>query len=252
MSQLIVKNYHFHPKIYNMSDTLNKLKKELKSCTNQEGIKSSQRFFKDTINTYGMKSSDIGVICKKYYDFIKKISKEDLCRLCENLFKSDMYEEFIIAANWIQKKSNEFTSKDIKLFEEWIDKYVNNWAKCDVFCNHSVGSLLEKYPELIKYPKKWAKSKNLWMRRASAVSLITPAKKGLFLDDIFEICDTLLEDKEDMVRKGYGWLLKVTSQPYLKPVFDYVIKNKDKMPRTSLRYAIEKMPKDLKTKAMAR
>lgn len=252
MSLLIVKSSHFHPKIYNMSDTLNKLKKELKSCTNQKGIKSSQRFFKDPIHTYGMKSNDIKVISKKYYDFIKKISKEDLCRLCENLFKSDMYEQFIIAANWIQKRSNEFTSKDIKLFEEWIDKYVNNWAKCDVFCNHSVGSLIEKYPKLIKYPKKWAKSKNLWMRRASAVSLITPAKKGLFLDDIFEICDTLLEDKEDMVRKGYGWLLKVTSQPHLKPVFDYVMKNKDKMPRTSLRYAIEKMPKDLKTKAMAR
>jgi len=197
-----------------------------------------------------MKSKDIGIISQKYFQLIKSLSKEEMCKLCEVLFKSDMYEEFMIAANWIQKRDKEFISKDIDLYENWINKYVNNWAKCDVFCNHSVGSLVERYPKLIKYPKKWAKSKNLWMRRASAVSLIIPAKNGLFLNDIFEICDILLEDREDMVQKGYGWLLKVTSQINLKMVFDYVMKNKGKMPRTSLRYAIEKMPKDLKEKAM--
>jgi len=233
-----------------MKNILNKLKTELTSKTNQSGIKTSQRFFKDPINTYGMKSKDIGIISQKYFQLIKNLSKEEMCKLCEVLFKSDMYEEFMIAANWIQKRDKEFISKDIDLYENWINKYVNNWAKCDVFCNHSVGSLVERYPKLIKYPKKWAKSKNLWMRRASAVSLIIPAKNGLFLNDIFEICDILLEDREDMVQKGYGWLLKVTSQINLKMVFDYVMKNKGKMPRTSLRYAIEKMPKDLKEKAM--
>jgi 3-methyladenine DNA glycosylase AlkD len=100
--------------------------------------------------------------------------------------------------------------------------------------------------------KRWTKSKNRWMRRASAVSLIIPAKKGKFLKDIFEISDTLLEDKEDMVQKGYGWMLKVVSQAHQKEVFDYVMKNKAKMPRTALRYAIEKMPKSLKVKAMAK
>ncbi|HPD74024.1 MAG TPA: DNA alkylation repair protein [Patescibacteria group bacterium] len=233
-----------------MKNILNKLKTELTSKTNQSGIKTSQRFFKDPINTYGMKSKDIVIISQKYFQLIKNLSKEEMCKLCEVLFKSDMYEEFMIAANWIQKRDKEFISKDIDLYENWINKYVNNWAKCDVFCNHSVGSLVERYPKLIKYPKKWAKSKNLWMRRASAVSLIIPAKNGLFLNDIFEICDILLEDREDMVQKGYGWLLKVTSQINLKMVFDYVMKNKGKMPRTSLRYAIEKMPKDLKEKAM--
>lgn len=233
-----------------MNGFLNKLKKELISKTNREGIESSQRFFKDPINTYGMKSKDIGIISKKYFELIKNLSKEEMCRLCEALFKSDMYEEFMIAANWIQKRDREFISGDIVLYENWINKYVNNWAKCDVFCNHSVGSLIDRYPKLIKYLKKWSKSKNLWMRRASAVSLIIPAKNGLFLDDVFEICDILLEDQEDMVQKGYGWLLKVASEKNLEPIFNYVMIHKDKMPRTSLRYAIEKMPKELKEKAM--
>ena len=70
------------------------------------------------------------------------------------------------------------------------------------------------------------------------------------MSEIFEIADILLEDLDDMVQKGYGWMLKVASQIHQKQVFTYVMKHKSQMPRTALRYAIEKMPKDLKAKAM--
>lgn len=229
---------------------LSDLRNELKSYQNIEGQRSAQRFFKEPIKTYGMKSKDMGMVSKKYFTFTKFLSKEEMIKFCEDLFKSDMFEEFMIGADLVQRRIGEFTSKDIDLFESWINKYINNWAKCDVFCNHSVGSLIEKNPKLINYLKKWSKSKNRWMRRASAVSLIVPARKGMFLNDIFEISATLLTDKEDMVQKGYGWLLKVASDKNQEKVFDFVISNKDIMPRTSLRYAIEKMPKELKISAM--
>ena len=98
--------------------------------------------------------------------------------------------------------------------------------------------------------KNWARNKNRWLRRASAVSLIVPAKKGGFLKDAFEICDVLLIDGDDMVQKGYGWLLKEESRRHQREIFDYVVKNKAVMPRTALRYAIELMPKELKVLAM--
>jgi 3-methyladenine DNA glycosylase AlkD len=59
-------------------------------------------------------------------------------------------------------------------------------------------------------------------------------------------------DEHDLVRKGYGWLLKETTRHYSKIVFEYVLMNKDRMPRTALRYAIEKLPEDWKKRAMAR
>ena len=108
------------------------------------------------------------------------------------------------------------------------------------------------YPDKINLLKKWAKSSNRWMRRASAVSLIIPARDGNFLSDIFEISDILLVDSDDMVQKGYGWMLKSATKRWQKEVFDYVIRNKALMPRTALRYAIEKMPADLKIAAMAK
>jgi len=77
------------------------------------------------------------------------------------------------------------------------------------------------------------------------VSLIMPARKGMFLKDIFEIADILLLNTDDMVQKGYGWMLKVASEKHQKEVFDYVMSKKAVMPRTALRYAIEKMPREL-------
>jgi 3-methyladenine DNA glycosylase AlkD len=84
------------------------------------------------------------------------------------------------------------------------------------------------------------------------VTLIIPAKQGKFLNDIFEIADRLLQDKDDLVQKGYGWMLKEASRKHQKKVFNYVLRHKDTMPRTALRYAIEKMPEDLKRRAVAK
>jgi 3-methyladenine DNA glycosylase AlkD len=106
------------------------------------------------------------------------------------------------------------------------------------------------YPDYLESLKGWAKSNKRWVKRASAVSLIVPAKRGRFLKDIFEIADILHSDADDMVQKGYGWMLKAASQSHQQEVFDYMLNCKDTMPRTSLRYAIEKMPSELKARIM--
>ncbi len=111
---------------------------------------------------------------------------------------------------------------------------------------------MEMYPEYISKLKQMTKSDNRWVKRAAAVSLILPARQGKFLPDIFAISESLLMDKDDMVQKGYGWLLKEASKPFQKEVFEYVYIHKDHMPRTALRYAIEKMPNNLRKKAMAK
>jgi 3-methyladenine DNA glycosylase AlkD len=177
-------------------------------------------------------------------------SKPVIFKLCEQLFSSGYSEEAFIVSNWVSRMTPQFVKSDISIFKGWVDKYIDDWAKCDGFCNHSVGSLIEKYPDLIKELKLWAKSKNTWLKRASAVSLIVPAKKGKYLKDAFEISETLLKDPKDMVQKGYGWLLKEESRKNQKEVFNFVMKHKTNMPRTALRYAIELMPKDLKVRAM--
>jgi len=227
------------------------IRKELKKSADNKTKESFHRFFKEDITCYGVKSGVVSTIAKKYWkEQVSKLPKKEIFDLCEELLKSDYTEEAFIVSNWCPNLKAQFEKKDIKIFKKWINKYINNWAKCDSFCNHTVGDLIQKYPELVKELKIWAKSNNLWMRRASAVSLIVPAKRGLFLKDAINISDILLLDSQDMVQKGYGWLLKEESRKNEKQVFDYVMKNKKIMPRTALRYAIELMQKNLKEKAM--
>ena len=73
----------------------------------------------------------------------------------------------------------------------------------------------------------------------------------LWMKDAFEIADTLFHDSEMYVLKGYGWMLKEASNTYREEVFNYVMQKKDTMPRLSLRYAIEKMPEEMRKKAMS-
>jgi len=90
------------------------------------------------------------------------------------------------------------------------------------------------------------------MRRAAAVSLVVPARHGEFLAEALDIANLLLTDGDDLVQKGYGWLLKEASRKHTDEVFSYVMANKRAMPRTALRYAIELMPKELRAEAMKR
>jgi 3-methyladenine DNA glycosylase AlkD len=191
-------------------------------------------------------------IAKEHYKAITDKEKSNIFRLCEDLWKSGIMEESFVACNWSYFVNKQYESADFQIFERWVNQYINNWASCDTLCNHTVGTLMEMYPELLSGLKRWAKSENRWVKRASAVSLIVPARKGKFLEDIFEIADILHSDKDDMVQKGYGWMLKASSSAHQQRVFDYVFRKKSTMPRTSLRYAIEKMPEELKAKAMAK
>jgi 3-methyladenine DNA glycosylase AlkD len=214
--------------------------------------RSGERFFKEDVKIYGVKSAIVSRIGKDHYKELDDKSKTNVFSVCEELWKSGVMEESFIACNWSYYVHKNYEPADFKVFERWVNRYVSNWASCDTLCNHSVGTFIEMYPALISGLKKWARSDNRWVKRASSVSLIVPARKGIFLNDIFEIADILHADKDDMVQKGYGWMLKSASQAHQKEVFDYVIRKKATMPRTSLRYAIEKMPKELKASAMAK
>jgi len=211
---------------------------------------SSKRYFKEEVKVYGTKTAFVVKMGKEKYKEIKHLSKKEVFALCEELYQSGYMEEAFIACSWANFKIDEFEIGDIDVFERWIDKYIDNWAECDTLCNHTIGDYLVKFPASVSVLERWAKSNNMWLRRAASVSLILPARKGEFLDEVFKIADILLLDSEDLVQKGYGWMLKEASRKHQDEVFGYVVKNKKVMPRTALRYAIEKIPKELRELAM--
>ena len=233
-----------------MENIIENIRVELIANSDEKTKASSQRFFKEEIVTYGVSMPKVGKIAKEYHPQLKSLSKSEVFELCETLWQSGVLEESFVACHWSYLVRKKYELSDFQIFERWIDKYISNWASCDTLCNHTVGEFIEMYPQAISKLKAFTKSPNRWMRRAAAVSLIVPARKGLFKEDIFEIANILLLDSDDLVQKGYGWSLKVCSQVYQQEVFEFVMSHKKVMPRTALRYAIEKMPKELKIRAM--
>jgi 3-methyladenine DNA glycosylase AlkD len=235
-----------------IEDFLTEIKRELKANSDEKTRASSKRFFKEEVKVYGVKSADGKRIANEAWKLIKDWPKEEIFSLVEQMYQSGMAEEQWMAADLVYRARTHYEQSDMERFEQWIEKYIANWASCDTFCNHAVGEMMVRYPEEIRRLKQWTSSENRWVRRAAAVSLIVPAKNGAFLKDVFELAELLLLDYDDLVQKGYGWLLKEASRQHQQEVFEFVGKHKNAMPRTALRYAIEKMPQDLRKQAMVR
>jgi 3-methyladenine DNA glycosylase AlkD len=225
---------------------IKEIRDELKLAENAYFAETSQRFFKENVIFHGLRTAEVTKIAKKYFRNIRSLGKIAIFELCEKLWKTGYQEESYIACEWSYALKKEYAETDFKIFEKWIVNYVDNWAKCDAFCNHTVGAFLELYPQCVSNLEKWAKVHNRWLQRASAVSLIIPLKKGMFADNIFRISDILIGSKDDLVQKGYGWALKVCTGKNLEKVCDFLKKRNGLMPRTAYRYAVEKMPSDLK------
>ncbi len=228
------------------------IRKELKQNRDTRTKATGQRFFKEKVKIFGVKAASVYKIGKVYNKQVLALDKQEVWALCEELWQSGYMEESFIACHFSFLVRKKYEPNDFIVFEKWVNNYISNWASCDTLCNHTISAFVEMYPKYLEDLKKWAESNNRWMRRASAVSLVIAARHGKFLTEIFSIADILLTDEDDLVQKGYGWMLKGASETHQNEVFEYVMKNKAVMHRTALRNAIEKMPEELKVKAMAK
>ena len=145
-----------------------------------------QSVFKEEIKYHGVTIPTVDRIARDRFTQLRDREKDEIFSLCEALLQTDYIEEAFIAFNWTYRLRERHESRDFEVFEGWLSRYVNNWAKCDSLCNHTIAAFLEKYPGHVQRLKLWAKSENRWLRRASAVTLVLPARRGAFLKDVFE------------------------------------------------------------------
>jgi len=235
-----------------LNSELESLRSRLQAESDPAWKAGAERYFKEPVKFYGLSNAATRKIGQEYFRQLKGRTREEIFALCEELLKSGMMEESLIACHWSNAMRKKFEPGDFATFERWISRYVNNWATCDTLAHHTVAEFIVRYPDFLSGLKRFTASENRWMRRAAAVTLIIPAARGKFLSDVFEIATLLLHDTDDLVRKGYGWMLKAAAESHQQEVFGFVLSHKDTMPRTALRYAIEKMPVAMRAEAMKR
>jgi 3-methyladenine DNA glycosylase AlkD len=227
-----------------MKKILAQIRKELLSNSEEKFKEGEYHYFKEKIRPYGVRSGKIMEIAKKT-NMQYALSLKDVLDLGELLEKDGWFEEQLLAGYLAYMHQADFQQSTFFTFEKWVSKYVDNWANCDNLCNHSVAACIEKYPTLLSNLKKWTSSENRWVRRAAAVTLILPARHGKFLKDVLEIAEKNISDKDEMVQKGTGWLLREAAKLHEREVFEFLMKHKD-AGRTLLRYATERFPLKLR------
>ena len=218
---------------------LKEIQKEIKNLEDPKKAKTWKIFFKEGYKGRGISVPECKEIAKKHS---KNLDYKEALKISDSLIKTNCFEEGIIGITLIYQFKNKFDISTFKIFEKWIKKNVSNWAHCDYLCGKPMHEILLKNPELISELKKWSKSKNKWVKRASIVSLVNHAKSGENLSDILEISLNLRNAKEETVKKGIGWVLKEYCKSQNKnELISFLIENNKNFSKSTLRYACESL-----------
>ncbi len=145
-----------------------------------------------------------------------------------------------------------FTPALLPAWKRWLaEGYASNWATTDAICGALIGPLLVATPALAGQMRAWSHHRVLWVRRAAAVSLIPAVRKGDQLALAYAVSATLHPDGEDLIQKAVGWLLREAGKADAPRLERYLRAEGPAIPRTTLRYAIERFPAG-KRKALLR
>jgi len=216
--------------------------KKLKARSSSTEAKKSLRYFKSGKGEYGEGDSFIGVRMGDVFNLAKESLEMPLDEI-EKLLESPIHEARAGALSIMsqiarRKKTPEARRKE--LFDLYLRRHdrVNNWDLVDLGALYVVGIHLLDKPRAILY--KLARSKNMWERRTAIVSTGQFIRKGE-IEDTFKIAEMLLKDDQDLIHKGTGWMLRAAGQVDRSQLLKFLDKHAATMPRTLLRYAIEKL-----------
>ena len=214
----------------------------LTELANPVRAEGAQRYFKDAFKCYGVSTVQVRELAREIHQTVKaEWSVGDAIALGDILLPNPFHEAKAIGILILEKYRKEFPESLFRKIKTWlISNHLNNWAAVDVLCPDAVGTLLIKYPELVKEIKTWADSPNRWVRRASLVSFIKLARKKEYLDSVYQISAAHFADKDDLIQKANGWLLREAGKGDMGRLEKFLLGYGPSIPRTTLRYAIER------------
>ncbi len=214
-------------------------------------VESELKRINSTPNGGHLKTGEIRKLSGKLFRDLNDKSREHVLDICGSLLEQHNWAMGVIAFDFAYRIKNQYDSNTYSIFESWLVKYVRGWGDCDDFCTHAFGELISQNTYLVQNIIPWTKREEFWMRRAAAVVLIPSIRHNKYKEiNPTVISDLIMKDSEELVLKGYGWMLKELSIKEPELVYNYLKKNKDDMPRVAFRYALEKMNHERKTELM--
>ena len=229
------------------------IKRNLEEKSNPEKAKILQRFFKTGKGQYGEGDIFIGVTVpeiRKTANEYKNLKFAEIQKLLNSKIHEHRVAGLIILVKQFKKGSEQ---EKCKVFDFYIKNFkcVNNWDLVDLSSHHIIGIYLLDHPEKTSLLYKWATSKNLWERRIAIISTFEFIRKNKF-EESLKLAEILLNDKHDLIHKAVGWMLREIGKRDQQAEEMFLEKYYKKMPRTMLRYAIEKFAPEKRKYYMAK
>jgi 3-methyladenine DNA glycosylase AlkD len=224
----------------------------LRARAEEEFRRGVENFFREPVKAYGVRAPQVKEVAREACRELKERPEADAAAVALDLWKSGRLEEGGVAILIYRRRAKRCGEREFRMFEGWIDRYVHNWAHCDGVASWLLAASVANEPALIGELDGWTASKNRWKRRAAVVALLQEAKRGRNTAAIFRVAGALIEDADDMVRKGVGWVLKETYPRRPAETMEFLLPRAARAPRLVLRLAAEKMTAADRARAMAR
>jgi 3-methyladenine DNA glycosylase AlkD len=213
-----------------MSSRVDKLHIEIidfvEKMVDPEKVERVRRWHKEPVVSYGFNKSDMKEVYNRFDSPTCDLNLEENIQLAGKLIRSGNSTLIHIGIHLLGLRSEELNPTHFKFFDEYFNHFVG-WGNVDHICTGKssvLGSMLERHPEeVIGLLRKWNRSDNRWKRRASVVVFTRRiAEDGRFIDEALNLCENLIWDEEDLVRKGVGWALKDNMRADKERVLCYV------------------------------
>jgi 3-methyladenine DNA glycosylase AlkD len=224
----------------------------LKSGGSSEHASGAQRFFKEEIKSHGWATKDLRRSTTALRRKIRKeFGLEFLVQVADRLFTGKVLEEKIYAVFLLEKLTHELSDAEFKLLESWLSR-ISSWADHDGLVHYLIGPMIVAKPARIRRLFLWARSADRWHRRAACVALIHATRKKIVFAQIVRLSNLLLNDEDDMVQKGLGWLLRETAKADGKRTVPYLMSIRRRAPRLVLRTACETLPPSMRKRILSK
>ena len=212
----------------------------------------SQTFFRDPIRSYGWKTAPLRRFAHQWRrELLREGGIAFLVEVADQLFRPGFEEEKTFAIFLLEQSPTKLGEAEFRLFESWLDR-VQNWSDHDGLTMYLIGPMMLAKPQRAKRVREWSRSSDVWHRRAAAVSLIRGLRRGLFWEEAQQVTRTLLRDRDLMVQKGLGWMLREAAKANPNRTIPFLISIRERTSRLVLRTACETLAVQAREKILTR
>ena len=215
----------------------------------------ARRYFKkyDAVSVFGVRAPDVRALARELYREVKgSWHTDEATDFCELLARDRRLEAKLVGVLLLGRYRRDFPRPLLGRARRWIAAgHYDCWAAVDALAPEVLTPLVALYPDMGPQVAGWTRARNMWVRRAAAVTFVPLARHGERLDLAYEVAEGLLDDREDLIHKATGWLLREAGKTDPARLERFLLRWGPRTPRTALRYAVERFPERRRRQLLA-